>query len=271
SDVAVLVIAVAIDPEAATRALEQEATEPEPPMSEASEAPEAPEASEAPEAPGTSETSEVPEELAVAAPPEPEPEPGASRAPPVRPSCRPAPSKGVRGELVRPHCVALGAGPALQWGPLPRVGVGVSGEVSLLWPRVRLSAGGAFFFARPARVDAAGTLGGDVRLGLGHLRGCGRLGRGSLEVPLCAGLELGALRGQGVGIDVPREDRLPWVAVGADAGLAWSPVRRFALLARVGAAVPLLRQSFEINGLGVVHEPSIVGLRAALFAELRMP
>jgi hypothetical protein len=262
SDVAALMIAMAIDPEAAAKAIDERA---EPRSAEVP-------AEAEPEA-------EVPAEAETPAEPQPQPQPEVAATPPVpreRPPeprvCEPGPSRvRERAGALRAWCVGLAARVALQWGPLPRVGPGVGADAALLWPRVRIEAGGAFFFARPARVGAAASAGGDVRLGVGHGRGCARLGRGALEVPLCAGVEVGALRGIGVGIEHPRVDRLVWVGALADAGLAWAPVRRLALHARIGGVAPLVEHRFAVGGLGVVHAPAPVGLRAALAVELRLP
>ena len=267
SDVAALMIAVAIDPEAAAVALD------EPPADADGSVPDEEAEAEVP-APAEPEVVErapavVPEVVAPPAAAEP------SETEPIdhderRRSCRPTAERAGPGRG-RPSCWALAVRVVVQHGPLPRVGAGLGGDAALLWPRVRLAAGGTFFFARPARVDADDQLGGDVRLGVGRLRVCGRLGWGTLELPLCGGAELGALRGEGVGVDRPRSDRLPWLAMLADVGLGWSPRRWLATRLELGAAVPVLQQRFAIDGLGVVHEPSAVGLRAALALEWRLP
>ncbi len=270
-DAAALMIAVAIDPETALavvdppspsspedgsqgdpRSVEPEdvppqPSEPQPAEPEASEpGPTEPESSE----PGLREPAEAP--------------PG---APP--PSCKPGPAE--KGATARPHCIAVAARGSMQWGPLPRLGFGVGADAALLWSRMRLELGGTFFAARPARLPAQPELGGDIRLAVGHARGCARLGIGAFEFPLCGGVEAGALRGIGVGIDQPRRDRVLWLAALADGGAAWSPVRRFALRTRVGAVVPLVRQRFAVGGLGPIHTPAPVGVRVALTAELRLP
>lgn len=203
------------------------------------------------------------------------PQPPATTAAPHDPatpprSCRAGPRRPGDGPRGQP-CVGLAARVALQWGPLPRAGPGVGGDASLSWPRLRLEAGGTFLTARPARVDAAGAVGGDVRLGVGHARGCARLAAGVLEVPLCGGLEAGALRGIGVGIVNPRSARLGWLGALADAGVSWAPGRRIALRAQAGVVMPLVAHRFAIGGVGVVHEPAPVGLRAALAAEVWLP
>ncbi|MEM7152856.1 MAG: hypothetical protein AAF799_08435 [Myxococcota bacterium] len=261
ADVAALMVAIAIDPKATTLAIEM----PDPPLQSPDPAPIEPR-DEAPVEP-------QPE-------PEPQPDPAAAPEPPAAEdeppralrSCRPGPS-GLRHSPrdLRPSCGALGLRVALQAGALPQVGPGIGLDASLLWPRVSIVLGASFFFDQPARLEQATALGGDIRSGFGHVRACGRLGWNTLEFPLCGGVEVGALRGVGVGIDTPRDDRLGWFAAVADAGLAWSPTRRFALGTRVGPVVPLVRPSFEIAGLGAVFEPAPVGLRAALTAEVRFP
>ncbi|MBL4684635.1 MAG: hypothetical protein JKY37_08615 [Nannocystaceae bacterium] len=182
--------------------------------------------------------------------------------------CRP----GWRQESSRrlaPTCGALGVSLPLQLGPLPRFGPGLSGHAAMLWPRVRLEVGGSYYFQQRTRVDA--TRGGDFRLSVGHLRGCGRLGVRKFEFPLCTGVELGALRGKGVGLGTSREDRVLWAGLLLDGGLAWSPVRWIALRALAGIVVPVAKYRFRISGVDDVHVAAPVGLRVGIGAEARFP
>lgn len=187
-------------------------------------------------------------------------------------SCRPGPS-ALRGSPRRfgPACVSLRGRLSLQLGPLPRFGPGGGIDVSLLWPRLVLELGATHYFEQPARLDSDDTLGGDVRLTVGHARACARLRGGPFEFPLCGGVEAGVMRGVGVGVDVSQSDRLPWAAGLVDAGAVVAPIRRLALLARVGAVVPFASYRFRVDGLETVHRPAPVGLRIGLGVAVRLP
>ena len=141
----------------------------------------------------------------------------------------------------------------------------------MLWPRVRLEASVFHWFQQPARMTDDEALGGDLRLTTGALAMCGRLGVRRVEFDLCGGAEAGSLYGIGVGVDDPREDRLIWAAALAHARAGWSPVRRFALSALVGTAIPLTTYRFAVAGLGTIHEPAPAALRVGLNAEFRFP
>jgi hypothetical protein len=168
-------------------------------------------------------------------------------------------------------CVTLQAGGALQVGLLPGiVGPGVEGSIALAWPRVLVEAGGAHWFRRPVRLDADPTRGGDLWLTVGSLRACARLRVPNFEFPLCAGAELGALQGVGVGVAEPHRDSLLWIAGLAGASAAWVPVRRFAMTLGAELVVPASSYRFQVAGLGTVYEVNAVGGRFRLALAVRL-
>lgn len=167
--------------------------------------------------------------------------------------------------------VALG-GVAVGLGPRP-AGM-VRGGVGVRWGSVRVEV-----FAM--HVLATSTGGGDVPGVRASLTGGGALGCwapawGRLELPLCGGLELGALVGSGVGpLVATREDvRQPWVGLPLEAGVAWAPIPRLALRALVGGDIGLWRPGFHVD-VGdertAISRPWPVGLHAAGGLELRLP
>lgn len=125
--------------------------------------------------------------------PEPEPAPAPSPEPEVGPAApvvttpiaapQPAPADMYDGPgaLLRAH----GGG---ELGALPAISGAVGLAVGLLWPRLRVELHGTVL---PRRQD--GPV--EVALYAGAVHACGRIGRGVLEVPLCGGLEVGAMRG----------------------------------------------------------------------------
>jgi hypothetical protein len=89
--------------------------------------------------------------------------------------------------------------------------------------------------------------------------------------PACVGFEVGAMHGRGAQISESRRDRLPWAAVALDGAVAFTPIRRLAIVVGVGIHVPVVRPRFSIDGLGRVHEPAPVtgSVRGGL--EFRFP
>lgn len=263
---AALMIAMAIDPDSVARvqAEERAAEERQADVAE-------------PAAAGT----QVPE-------PAREPEPEAEAAPPVardeptriEPKTQPRRSSteclpgrtGLRSDpaVLRPRCGALAAAAGGQYGPLPGFGPGVGGRAAILWPRLRLELAAMHWFSRSARV--AGDLGGDLRLTAATVSACGRLGVRRIELPMCGGMELGAMHGRGVNVDRPATDRVFWSAVVLGPRVGWSPVRRFAISGQADALIPLARYRFQVRGLGEdVYAVPPVGVRVVAGVELRFP
>lgn len=210
-------------------------------------------------------------------PPKPEPAPPKPKPAPVvepRPTTpAPAPREcnaGPRRRDRRP-CVALEVRTGMQLGILPKlVGAGIGGDIAVTWARLRLELGASHWFRRPARIGADRSAGGDLQLSVGSAGACARLGRRAFELPLCAGGELGAMHGRGVGIDSPRTERVLWAAAWAGPRALWIVHPRLVLLGGVDLVVPLARYRFEVAGLGVVHRVGPVGGRFRLGLGVRI-
>lgn len=258
ADAAALMVAVALDPKAAARASVLGGVEP-------TRADDEDEAGPEPEPEATPEPGAEPEPEPESKPePRPTPPPGVRRCRAGRSALRTTPRD------LRP-CASIDPRFGVQLGLLPGIaGPGVGGDIALLWPRTRIEIGGTHWFERPARREGQTGLGGDVRLSTGSLGACGRLGWAQLELPLCAGIELGAMRGQGVGISDPDTARIFWSAAWLGPRLAWVPVRRLALVARLDLVVPLARYRFDVSGLGTVHDVSMVGGRVHIGLGVRL-
>lgn len=209
--------------------------------------------------------------------PEPEPEPAAALevvpAEPVRTVASPAPSPVQEDRYDGPGGVLRLQG-GLELGALTRSGTpAAAGAVGLglglLWPRLRVELQGTVLPPRAV---------GSVRAGLyaAAAQGCGRVGRGAVEVPLCAGLEVGAMRGQA-------DEQLPgarartqaWVAGLLGPGLAWHVSPRVSVWASLQVAVAILRPTF-VQGVTddptptVLLGPPIASGRLLLGVELRL-
>ena len=184
-------------------------------------------------------------------------------APAPRPRPTPPATRSLRA------AVSLAAG--LDVGALPRPAPGFLLRLGLLARRVRAEVGAGHWLEQSARV-AGSAGGGDVRLTAAQLAVCPRFALRKLELPVCAGLELGAMRGEGVGVTVPTVDRVFWLAVLADARVQWVPVPRLALGLQLGLAAPLLSARFRLRGLDQdVHKAAPVAFRGLFAIELRFP
>lgn len=171
-------------------------------------------------------------------PPEPTPEPDR----PLEPAEQAGRSNMSRrpGGFVRLH----GGG---EVGAVPRVtgAIGLAG--GLLWRRWRLELQG-LFVAPQSAVRELGDRPAEVRVTLlaGAVHGCGRLGRGAIEVPLCVGLEAGAMRGEARGWPSGRAAYQGWLAGVLGAGVAWHAGSRWGLWGAVQVALSPVFPSFEL-------------------------
>ncbi|MCA9705754.1 MAG: hypothetical protein KDK70_07895 [Myxococcales bacterium] len=152
-------------------------------------------------------------------------------------------------------------------GAVPR-GTGVAAlAAGLRWTSARLEIEGTYWIPRRS-VPVEGSR-VRVQLGTAALRGCGLVGRPPLEVPLCSGLQLGGLRGNGIDALRARPAQGLWLALEAGAGLARRLGPRWSLAGGVTAALPLVTPAFELAGARPVRlfEPSAVVGRAWLGIE----
>jgi len=143
--------------------------------------------------------------------------------------------------------------PGPAWGGLALLRGGFPrnfGEIALLGllPRDALlpdqpNQGGQFYWAgvRLAGCTAAGT----------HLFAC-------------AAFEAGQVTGRGFGVRDPRMGSGPWLAPGVQGLLRLPLAQRWHFEATLGGFVALVRPQYELDDLGVVHQPDLVSARLEL-------
>jgi hypothetical protein len=165
---------------------------------------------------------------------------------------------------------AVGALVALDALALPSPAPGVGLRVGLRPGPWRLYAGGIWF---PSQTEPlAGGIGeAELSLWLGNVAGCYAVLEGQVESALCAESELGRLSARTTGVTAPGEGSSSWWAAGGGAELGWQVSPSWALLGRGSVLAPLTRKKFVVGGVGPVHQPPAVTVRAAVGVELRLP
>jgi hypothetical protein len=202
------------------------------------------------------------------APAQPAPEMGQRAAD----SARPAPANGVERERPAGSGAALVEG-IVDSGTLPGTGLGVAASGGLRIASLWILGGALFLPSRRAEVASHPGKGGSIALVAGTVSACWVPGAAPFAVGLRGSAEGGVLPASGVGIVRPRSDTEPWLAGGASVGAWWSPLRSPLLISgRVGALVPLGRPEFaflaEDGARVTAHQPSKVAFRLVIGAGL---
>jgi len=158
-----------------------------------------------------------------------------------------------------------------SFGVLPSFGgtIGATAAAIIAWARVEL--GGGYWFGGDELLSDPAGVGGSFDLWALALRGCGTPSVGAVEFPLCAGVEMGAMRGQGTGVDRTREGSSLWAGLQLAPSVAWAPIPRLAVWASPEVVVALRRPRFHIDGLGHVFRAGPAGLRLLAGLEVRLP
>lgn len=126
----------------------------------------------------------------------------------------------------------------------------------------------------PTRIDAGGAS-VRPRLTTGGVRGCWVPHRGRWELPICGGLEAGAMRASATGSGVTTVTSTgPWLGLLAGAGAAWRATSWLALRASADLTVAAWRPAFHLvagSKAVPVLTPPPVGARVLAGVELRLP
>jgi hypothetical protein len=201
-------------------------------------------------------------------------QPTASTGQPAPPSPAPGPALVVAsGPPARRSGGFVGLRPMLggTLGPLPGVDGGPALAIAFARRLARVEAVGAYWLPRVAESSIRDGAGARVAAGWAAARGCVVPATTRVEMPLCAGLQLGAMQATGVGVARASTQRLWWVAVSAGPSLAVRLEAPVALWLSVDAVVPVSRPGFRIEGEGVVHRAAPAGAELFLGVEARIP
>ena len=164
---------------------------------------------------------------------------------------------------------AVSAGTAADAGSMPGIAYGLALRAMALVGSAGLEGYATYFPGQVGRLAASPTEGGTFRLVLGGLRACYSPRRGDLDVAGCAGFELGSLHADGFGVLHPRPADSLWVAGALGLRASLEIVAPFRLALDLTMGVPLLRDRFALDQIGVVYQPSPFVGRAFLGPELR--
>ena len=153
--------------------------------------------------------------------------------------------------------VALGVGGLV----LPSAGLGVQAGPYIGTRRVHVHVVAEYWTARTIELPEDPTVGADLRLASGGLRGCGVLERGRVRVPLCAGVDAGAVlaRGRGDALASRSSARAPWAAVIVQPGVALRVAPWLSLWLAFEGAISLHRARFRFEGMPEGEDLFIVG------------
>lgn len=186
----------------------------------------------------------------------------------VRPDRRSSVEPEARESLERGPSVELGA--TVDRGSLPRLGVGPTAGLAWRRPWLRLLVGGRYLPPRRVQARSPVAAEGRVQLAAMHVGACVRLGGGRVEAPLCAMAEVGATWATRFGVESERRTIDPWVAPGAAGGVVVALGPRWALVARLEAAIPLARARY-VDGSLVLHQTAPWVVRGVVGFEFRWP
>ncbi|WP_437314112.1 hypothetical protein [Sorangium sp. So ce385] len=257
ADAGALIVAMAIDPDAAARS----GTAATDDRSIAGARP----ANPAPEPPAAAARGAEP------APPRGPPTAPPRSAPPTRARARP-----TEGSVDRAPRFRIGLGGMSDLGTMQRLSGAIEPWAGVVVGPARLEAGASFWPGRRAESAAKPGTGGTIDLVAGSLAACAllppleRAVRPDFEVGVpCAGVELGRMHAEGFGVSDPGEGSGVWVALRSGAAASWVVAPWMRLRLRLEAVVPLERPRFVLEGVGEVHEPSVAA-RAALGLELAL-
>lgn len=158
-------------------------------------------------------------------------------------------------------------GGAVELGALPRVSGGPRAALGVGWTRVRIDLHGAYL---APRLEPASGPGAAYQAGMVGLRGCALPAIGEVvTLPVCAGLEAGAVRAATRGFEPPRTRHGPWLGPLASVGVA-ARFGRVGLWSAIEAVVPAYSGEFRIVDMEG-HTSAPVSGRFAVGAELIIP
>jgi hypothetical protein len=161
---------------------------------------------------------------------------------------------------------------AASLGVVPGLDVDLGGELGLARGRWRLELRAVYGLrtldSQPVS-DAIGAR-GRFRFFAGTLAGCWTAAWGLVRLGPCAGVEAGAVHGQGVGADKDAAATTPWLGLGAGLLAVIAPTAWLHFPLHVDAVLPVRRPTYRFEGVpGSIYDPWRVGARMTAGVELQ--
>jgi hypothetical protein len=177
------------------------------------------------------------------------------------------PAAGVQAE--GPKLAIRGAlGAAL--GPLPDVSAFVSVGGSVELPGWRIEVGGAAWLPRSASYPELPSVGANFTLATGSAAGCLLPAMGAVDFPICAGAELGVMRGSGFGVTNVATSSQLWAAAVLGPAVRWALGSSVSLWVGVDVVIGIARPAFHMRNLEELYRPDPVGARTWAGFEVRL-
>lgn len=153
-------------------------------------------------------------------------------------------------------------------GPLPGATPGVGLFFSAQMPALRVELGGEAFWGGVAQYDAPAGVGADLQLFAGVARGCLTPARGAWRFPICAGTELGVMRGSGFGVSETSATSQLWGGLMMGPALEWRATSGLSLWLEGDALLTLLKPEFHVRNLPSLYSPRTISAKAAAGLEV---
>jgi hypothetical protein len=186
-----------------------------------------------------------------------------SGAPPAPPAL-PAPAPVAAPARVRPAQkaanraaarIGLRAVGGAGLGPLPGVTPGAGLYGSVQFPSFRIELGSQAYWGGVAQYAKLPAVGAHLQAFSGAARACLTSSAAWLTVPVCGGLELGVLRGDGFGIASSETSARLWGALVLGPALRLRVAPNFAFWLEADARVTVLRPEFHVRNLDTLYTP----------------
>lgn len=148
-------------------------------------------------------------------------------------------------------------------GPVPDLAPRVALSAALFGPRVRFELGASYDFPKQLHYDAPDAVGARLDVVAGHSRACYALLAPHVEIPLCAGAEVGVMRGFGMGVEQAFEAPRLWSALFAAPALRFPRHGPVSMWLEVGGYWALRRPTFQVRNLPPLYRPDALAVRGA--------
>ena len=199
--------------------------------------------------------------------------PSPSASPVPSPSVSPSPSRSPEtpssptDSPAYDHALSTSASLATDATTLPAPAIGAHVAFAYLPGRARIEIAGSYFSGQ-SKTTASSSAGADFTLLSAGLRGCWAIVRSDVELSPCAGADLQQVSASGFGAAQNFDTDAAWLSAAGGLLLRMPLTSWLALRAQADAVVPLSRPRFVVEGDGAVHQPSAIGARAGIGAEL---